>query len=73
MKVQINKNDDHIYTFKSTGRELTSSSGLISVKDGKVYDCYGDPIDDLTAEEKKDLALYMIEKWGNFGGIILSF
>jgi hypothetical protein len=66
--------------FKSTGRKFnTDAENLSFGSDGLVYSGYdnvefaqnedGDYKCNLTQEEKTELALIMIEKWKQFGGI----
>jgi hypothetical protein len=76
-------NDENLFVFKSTGRNFSTHGmdGISITEDGVVrygYDGYVELKDDegcddndleFTEEEKKELAVYMIEKWSKFGGL----
>lgn len=77
------KNNDDLYVFESTGRSFSTHGmdGISITESGQVrygYDGYvelkgNDGYDDseleFTPEERKELAIYMIEKWTEFGGL----
>jgi hypothetical protein len=63
----------------STGRSFYANGEIIGIDpDLQTYTGYDgtlntstlwDPLDDWSPEEKKELALYMIDLWKKFGGI----
>lgn len=76
------KVEEDQFTFESTGRAFrTHADGLSLSYDGNVrggYDSYTALIDkegqdeydfEFTDEEKKELAIYIIEQWANWGGL----